>query len=331
MDAALITLHTAGHLRATHKGMTLSQGQLDQAKISVTDFRTETATLNAREKMKLRKLFQNAGVGCKPNEETSKAGVFLARLAELADRAGGVAPMPARPNTVHLDDLRALAGNEQLVEILNQHDILAQQANDWGKLADLVASRRPAWEILCTLLKHADEIPEAEELRTQADAVKSERRLLDASDPVPDIRKTAVNALRAAVTAAHADYEKTFTEQMAALTAGDDWKKLTPDQRKQILAAEGIDALPALTVGTEADLIRTLEQTPLPAWKTKTDALVQQFARAAIAAARLLEPKTQSVKLKSGTLKTERDVKDWLAATEKDLLAKLEKGPIVIS
>jgi hypothetical protein len=39
VDAALITLHTTGHIRATHKGMTLSPGQLDQAKISVTDFR----------------------------------------------------------------------------------------------------------------------------------------------------------------------------------------------------------------------------------------------------------------------------------------------------
>ncbi|MFH1688625.1 MAG: BREX system P-loop protein BrxC, partial [Candidatus Eisenbacteria bacterium] len=71
VDAALIVLHTTGHLRATHKGTTLSLGQLDQAKISVTDFRTETATLNAREKMKLRKLFHDAGVECKPNEETA--------------------------------------------------------------------------------------------------------------------------------------------------------------------------------------------------------------------------------------------------------------------
>ncbi|NLY00886.1 MAG: BREX system P-loop protein BrxC, partial [Rhodopirellula sp.] len=88
VDAALITLHTTGHVRATHKGMTLSQGQLDQAKISVTDFRAETATINAKEKIKLRKLFQVAGVDCKPNEETAKAPVYLARLAELADRAG---------------------------------------------------------------------------------------------------------------------------------------------------------------------------------------------------------------------------------------------------
>ena len=174
-------------------------------------------------------------------------------------------------------------------------------------------------------------MPGADELRKQAEAVKSERRLLDASDPVPDIRKAAVDALRAAVTAAHAEYEKTYNEQMAALTASDNWKKLKADQQKQILADEGIDDLPALSVGTEADLIRTLEQTPLPAWKTKTDALPQQFARAAMAAAKLLEPKTQRVHLTSGTLKTEQEVKAWLAGTEKDLLAKLKDGPVVIS
>ena len=333
VDAALITLHTTGHLRVTHKGMTLSTGQLDQAKISVTDFRAETITLNAREKMKLRKLFHDAGVDCKPNEETAKAPVFLARLAELADRAGSDSPMPARPATAHLETLRALAGNEQLAEILKHHDTLAQQAEDWGKLADLAAERKPGWERLCTLLKHADTLPgtAAEELRRQAEAVKSERRLLEASDPVPDIRKAAADALRAAVTAAHADFERTYNEEMATLTASANWKKLRPDQQKQILADEGIDVMPALAVGTEDDLVRTLEQTPLPAWKTKTDALPQQFTRAAVAAAKLLEPKTQSVHLTSETLKTEQEVKTWLADTEKDLLAKLKNGPVVIS
>jgi hypothetical protein len=331
VDAALITLHTTGHLRATHKGQTASQGQLDQAKISVTDFRTETATLNAREKMKLRKLFHDAGVDCKPNEETAKAGAYLVRLAELADHAGGEPPMPARPATAHLDTLRGFGGAEQLAEILKQHDTLAQQAKDWGKLADLAGKRKSAWETLCTLLKHADAMPGADELCAQADAVKSERRLLDASDPVPDIRKAVVDALRAAVTAAHTEYEKTYNEQMAALTASDNWKKLKADQGKQILADEGIDALPALAVGTEADLIRTLAQTALSAWKTQTDALPQQFIRTAMAAAKLLEPKTQRVHLTSGTLKNEQEVKAWLAGTEKDLLATLKNGPVVIS
>jgi len=331
VDAALITLHTTCHLRATHKGMTLSQGQLDQAKISVTDFRTETVTLNAREKMKLRKLFHDAGVDCKPNEETAKAPVFLARLADLADHVGGDPPMPARPDTVHLDTLRGFGGVEQLAEILKQHDTLAQQAKDWGKLADLAGKRKPAWETLCTLLKYADGMPKADELRAQAESVKTERRLLDSSDPVPDIRRAVVDALRAAVTAVYAEYKKVYNEQMVALTASDNWTKLKADQRNQILFDEGIDELPALSVGTEADLIRTLEQTRLSAWKTRADALLQQFIRAAIAAAKLLEPKTQHVRLTSGTLKTEQEVRAWLAGTEEDLLAKLKTGPVVIS
>jgi hypothetical protein len=311
--------------------MTLSQGQVDQSKISLTDFRSETATLNAREKMKLRKLFQDAGVDCKPNEETAKAPVFLARLADLAERAGGEPPSPARPSTVHLDTLRSFGGVEQLAEILKQHDELAQQAKDWSKLAELAGKRKPAWETLSTLLKHADAMLGADELRVQADAVRSERRLLDASDPMPDIRKGAVDALRAAVTAAYAEYKKTYNEQMATLTASENWKKLNTGQCKQILADEAIDTLSALAVGSESDLIRTLEQTSLPAWKTKTDALSQQFSRAAMAAAKLLEPKTQRIHLSSGTLKSEQEVKTWLAATEKDLLAKLTNGPVVIS
>ena len=331
VDAALIVLHTTGHLRATHKGTTLSQGQLDQAKISVTDFRTETATLNAREKMKLRKLFHDAGVECKPNEETAKAGEYLVRLQDLADRVGGDPPMPERPKTDRLDNLRALAGNEQLAGTLKHHDELAEQAEAWSKLADLAAKRNPAWGILCTLLKHADAIDGADELGAQADAVNSERRLLDASDPVPNIRKAAGDLLRTAVTAAHGEYEQTYNEHMLELTASDTWKKLTVDQQTKILAGEGISKAEALSVGSEADLIRSLEQTPLPAWKTRTDALAQQFSRAAIAAAQLLEPKTQHVHLASGPLKTEQDVKNWLAGAEKGLLAKIKKGPVVIS
>ena len=238
--------------------------------------------------------------------------------------------MPSQPPTVHIDTLRGFGGAEQLAEILKQHDTLAQQAKDWSKLVELAGKRRPAWETLCTLLNHLDALPEAGEIRKQADAVKSERQLLNVSDPVPDIRKAAVDALRAAVTTAYAEYESSHSEQMAALTSSETWKKLTADQQKAILTDEGIGVMPGLTLGSEADLIRTLEQTPLTAWRTRTDALPQQFARAMVAAARMLEPKTQRVHLTSGTLKTGDQVKSWLADTEKEILAKLKDGPVVI-
>ena len=61
---------------------------------------------------------------------------------------------------------------------------------------DLV-QRRP--ELLALTPGH-HRLPAVDELRAQAEAVKSERRLLDASDPVPDIRKTAVGALSCAGT-----------------------------------------------------------------------------------------------------------------------------------
>ena len=299
VDAALITLFTTGHLRAVHRGAVLSPGQLDQAKVSVTDFRVEATTIDVRARIKLRKLYQTAGIACKPNEEAAKAGVFLDCLTELADRAGGDPPMPAKSNTVHLDDLRALVGNEQLMAILHQHDTLEQQVKDWEALAELAAKRQPAWETLCLLLQHSRNVPEAAELHHQAEAVCNEHRLLDPTDLVPDIRKAATDVLRAAVTTVYHAFAQVYSHQMSVLEANDAWQHLSDAQRQQLLTTEGIAAVPLLAVGNEADLLRALEETPLPNWKIKTDALPQQFAKVALAAAKLLEPKTQHVHLSS--------------------------------
>jgi hypothetical protein len=331
IDAALITLFTTGHLRAVHKGTGLSQGQLDQAKIAVTDFRVETITIDARARIKLRKLFQTAGISCKPNEESAKAGEFLACLDGLADRAGGGPPLPVKPDTTHLDGLRTRAGNEQLAAILQQHDTLEQQVQVWDARANLAAKRKPAWETLSQLLKHVSSLSEAEELQHQAEAVYNERRLLEPTDPVPDIRKATVDLLRAAVIAAHSTFQKVYNAQMAAWRATSSWQKLSDDQRRQLLTAEGINIESGISVGNEAELLRTLELIALPMWKIKTDALPQQFANAALAAAKLVEPKTQHVRLTSSTLKTEDDIRDWLVQTEAALLEKLKDGPIVIS
>jgi len=50
-----------------------------------------------------------------------------------------------------------------------------------------------------------------------------------------------------------------------------------------------------------------------------------------MAAAKLLEPETQTVKLASGTLKTEDDIRNWVKDIEKHLFNKIKYGPIVIS
>ena len=331
IDAALITLFTTGHIRATHKGVQLKQGQLDQAKISVSDFRVETVTIDARARIKLRKLFQSAGIPCKPNEESIAAGQFLVHLADLADRAGGAPPMPECPSTDHLDNLRALAGNEQLDDILNQHDTLSKQAKDWSDLAELAAKRKPAWETLQLLLKHSKTLPESENLNQQANAVRDERRLLDKTDPVPAIHKEAVTALRSAVKKAYDDFKTVYDREMAALKSNDNWVKITPDQQQYILDKEGIASIPPLSIGDDSSLLRTLEETPLTNWKTKIDALSQQFHNASRQAGELLEPQIQFVQLTSRTLRSPKEVMDWVEETREDLLERIKDGPIIIS
>ncbi|MBU4480600.1 BREX system P-loop protein BrxC, partial [Patescibacteria group bacterium] len=331
IDAALITLFTTGHIRVTHKGVQLKQGDLDQAKISVSDFRVETVTIDARARIKLRKLFQGAGIPCKPNEESIAAGQFLAYLMDVADRAGGEPPMPECPSTDHLDNLRALAGNEQLAEILNQYVILTQQVKDWSALADLAAKRKPTWETLQTLLKHSKTLPASEDLNRQANAVRDERRLLDETDPIPAIHKDAVTALRKAVKRAYDDFQAAYDHEMAALEDNDNWNTISSVQQEEILFTEGIADIPDLSIGDDSKLVQSLEETSITNWKTKIDALPKQFSNAALSAARLLEPETQTVKLTSGTLKTEDDVRNWIVDVEENLLDKIQDGPIVIS
>jgi hypothetical protein len=181
------------------------------------------------------------------------------------------------------------------------------------------------------LLAHAASLTEVAESQTQLDAIRDERRLLDTPDPVPSIHKSIVGLLRKALNKAHGEFAETYDRQKSALEASENWKKLKGQQHSEILAAEGIGNVPELKVGDDTALLASLDEASLAVWKTRTQAIPQQFANAALAAAKLLEPKTQRVHLSSNTLKAEQDVKNWLANTEKDLLAKLKDGPIVIS
>ena len=330
IDGALITLHTVGHLRAMHRGTVLAPGQLDQAKIPATDFRTETVTISAKDRIKLRKLFQDANIPCKPDEETTAAEKFLAALDELARKAGGEAPLPPCPKSQALESIRSLSGNELLAAILKSHDALKKLLGEWSNLAKRAEQRKPAWDTLCDLLDHANGLPEAAGLQAQADAIRDERRLLEDSDPVPPIHDQVVKLLRAALKKAHAATKEAYDREMAALEASQNWQKIQKADQARLLKEACITGIGELEIGDDAGLVAALSERSLPVWAATADALPERFRQAALAAAKLLEPKTQRVRLTSGTLKTPEDVKAWLAEAEADLLGKLKKGPVVI-
>lgn len=330
VDGGLVVLHTVGHIRAQHKGTMLAAGQLDQAKIPVTDFRSETVTIGVKDKIKLRKLFQDAGLKPKPDEEAADAQRFVEVMTVLAAEAGGSPPLPECPATGTLDGLRVMSGNELLDGILKEHDELRKELDSWQELRELSEARMPAWGTLGQLLTHLRSLPEAKEHQDEADAIRDERRLLEATDPVPPVHKKVVSLLRGALKKAHGAAASTYASEMAALEANENWKKIKKADRDRLLTEAGLRDFDVPAMSTDEELLGSLDACSLPVWTSKADALPEQFRKVALAAARLLEPKTQSVHLRSGTLSSAEEVKAWLAETEKELVGKLKKGPVVI-
>ena len=351
VDAALIGLFGAGHLRAVVNGVALRPPQLDQAKVPNTDFRVESATIDARQRLKLRKLFQTAGVDCKPNEEAAAAGRLLALLHELAREAGGDPPLPERPDTRHLSDLGTLAGNEQLAGILGRYDELAANFEEWSKARALAERRLPVWRRLLALARHGEGLADAgggpdaagegssvaggrpdavKEVRPQIQAIAANRSLLATTDPVPDLAGKLADALRAALADAEDRHARTYDEEWQRLSSAESWRTIGPEARAGILGRLRIEKASKGATGTEQEVLESLERISLDGWRTRTAALPRLFADARAEADRLVEPAVRHVKLESSTLRSPEDVKDWVEATERELLDRIRHGPVVV-
>jgi hypothetical protein len=144
-------------------GAVLAPGHVDQGKISKAEFRVEKVTLTVTERLAIRKVFQALGVSCKAGEELAKAPEFLDKLAALGRATGGDAPLPAAPSVVDVEDLRAKVGNDQLAGIRDKAADFEKRIGEWTKTKALVDARKPTWEIVERLAKHAQSIAAASE------------------------------------------------------------------------------------------------------------------------------------------------------------------------
>ena len=250
-----------------------------------------------------------------------------------AASAGGDPPRPESPSVSHLDELGLKAGNEQIVAVYERHEELAQQAKAWKQTSDRIAERLPRWSRLEKLLAHADgHIPDAADLKTQADAIRDQRMLLGDPDPVPGLCEQVTKLLRDALTKSQADYQAAHEAGMAGLKADDNWVQLTPEQKNQLLVAEKLTNVPQVDTSTEAKVLESLDAMSLSTWSDRNAALPGRFERVRLAAAEFMEPEAVYVKIPSRTLKTPDEVREWVQTLEKELLAKLEtsEGPVVV-
>lgn len=331
VDAALIALHRLQHITATLNGQAIPLGQLDQNKIAKAEFRVEHATLSVSDRLVLRKLFQALGLSCKSGEEAVRAAEFLSGLISLAGAAGGDAPAPVAPATVDLEDIQRLVGNEQLVAIKAKATDWEQCIKDWTATRDLIAARLPPWRIVERLAKHAGAIAEAKATLDQVEAIRSQRLLLETSDPVNTARQSLAGLLRDAVQKAHAAHEKAFADAVAALATNTVWTKLTAVDQDSIKTAVGLTPPAKPNVTTDEALAETLDRKPLSSAQAEIDAITGRVNQAIERAARLLEPKVQTVTLERATLRDAAEVDAWIERQKTTLLEKLANGPVLVN
>ncbi len=336
VNAAVMVLLAAGLLRASRNGQPILRQALEQSTIGPTEFRVDHPPIAAGDKVKLRALFQKAGVKCQSNDDVEiKSGEFLTAVLTLAQTGGGDAPLPEVPNTNPIKELQSLFGNEQLSAILRKYDSISTDIDTWSKRATLAKQRTPRWHSLLALLAHAEKggLPDAAEVRTQVDAIVAHRQLLDATDPVPPLASTLGAALRKKLTSLATHASQVHEQHAASIAADANWKTLGEKDRsarESIATAHRLAPPPEISVGTEDDLLSALGSRSLTSWSELAAAIPGQFDAARRDAAKALEPKAQSVKLPSATIKSKDDLAAWLASAEAAISAKLGDGPVII-
>lgn len=331
VDAMVYILTATEHLRAYGgSGEQLALSALDSKKIGLSKLRAETVPLTPLERIGVRQLMQKAGVACKSNEEGVNAPLLLAELKRRAAAAGGDPPAPASPSTAQLLALDALAGNALVKKLNEARESLTVDLDTWDATRKAIEGRKPRWATLEALLGVAETLPVAVEVGNQRDALRDGRSLLMEPDPVPHLCEQVTTELRAALIAARDAWRAVYDVELPALDATPAWQKLPPETRTSLLIKHGIDQVPGLTVGTEAEILASAKSRSLTQWALDEAGLPGRFAAARLEAVQLTTPKAQKVNLPKATLHDAPDLEKWLAEAKAAILAKLDAGPVVV-
>ena len=333
VDGGLQVLLVAGLIRAQdEKGQTIDPKDLERKVIGKTMFKVESATVSAAQRIQIRKVLQKVGLTAKQGEELAYVPQFLVSAQELANRAGGEAPRPVRPETKALEEIRLTAGNEQLLALYNQRDELSAAIDTWTDVAERIDKRLPAWNTLKRLLAQANGLSGAEVLVAQVTHLEQQRQLLEEPDPVTPLVASLTQLLRDELNRLHTDYQTRHKNGMARLDTDTNWQQLEPEQRNGLLAAQKLtltDA-PKVQVANTDEVLATVDRLSLSSFADRVAAIDSRFDAVLVAAAELTEPKAQFVKLPSRTIKTDEDIDAWLLDAKQTIAMALKNGPVIL-
>ncbi|MFC2065263.1 BREX system P-loop protein BrxC, partial [Chloroflexota bacterium] len=330
VDGCLLALMAGGFVRASKNGSIVPVKGFNQSQIGVTNFYSEGITISALQRIAIRKFIQSVGLSIKPNEEAEAIPLVIKKLEEQADGAGGDAPLPEHPSTRELDDLKAMSGNEQFIAVHDRIEILLNKFNEWKKLEALCKERWPRWELLNNLTKYAGTLPVYSEVVAQITAIRQGRSLLTNPDPVDPLLKQLSNSLRLALQERHTKLTGLQKVELDALKALPEWEKLNSEEQQAILTSNELDHINELKVGTDADLLNSLEAGSITNWDNRIAALPERALRAREAIIRYVTPKAKQVIPPRVTISTEEELDEYLQNLRKLILEHLNNGNPVI-
>jgi hypothetical protein len=330
VDAALIALHRGQHINGILNGVAVPAGQLDQNKIAKTEFRVEKITLTVQERNAIKALYLDLDIKAKSEELDAKAPEFFTKLLTLAAEAGGEAPRPPLPSVTDIEDIQKLVGNDRLAQLRDKAPDLRKRIAEWKKTRELIGKRLPAWNTLERLAGHAAALPGAASGRTQVDAIRTKRLLLDDPDRVAPLRATLAGLLRQALNGAQEATEKAYCEALKYLQGNATWQKVAAADQSRILADVGLQPPAKPDVSDDEALLAALDSKDLEARNTEAEAIPARAARALQIAARLLEPKVQFVTLDHAVVRSESEIDAWWGRQRQRLIGALAQGPVQI-
>jgi len=333
VNGGLQVLLVAGLIRAEdERGHAIDPKELENKAIGKTTFKIEAATVSTPQRIQIRKLLQKLGRTVNSGEELAAVPEFLQTMKALAEKAGGEAPRPERPNTNSLDDIRLSVGNEQLLALYNRRDELSAAIDQWAELVTRIEKRLPGWHVVQRLMRHAQGVTDAEVLAVQVQQIASHRLLLAEPDQISPLTGNLTQLLRDQLKVLDERYHELHAKGMQRLEADSNWKKLEQEQRSQLLTDQHLTLAdqPIVKLGSTDDILTSLDSVNISMFSDRVAAMPSRFESVMHSAAELLEPKAQFVRVPSRTLRTEAEIDEWLVDVSQEIKAALAKGPVVI-
>jgi hypothetical protein len=295
-------------------------------------FKVESATVTTTQRIQIRKLFQKVGISSKQGEELACVPHFLQQLMELASRAGGEAPKPAAPTPSNIDEIRLMAGNDQLLALYNLRDELGSSIDLWTQLGDRITKRWPNWLLLKRLTHHAAGLKDFDAIQMQVATIEQQRQLIEDPDQITPLINNLAQLLREELNSLKNQWDQRWKEGEQKLETDENWSQLEPEQRHELRSRQQLvgTTIPEVHLEDTASIISTLDACGLQAFQDRIAAMPARFDQVLLGAAKLMEPEIQDVTLPCRTMKTEEEIDQWLNDAEKILKEALKKGPVLV-